>query len=407
MPRTLPLWAIGLANAPLGFYYGFLNTSMPLLLTRQGVPLPMIATISAIAFSPTFWVFLLAPSLDLGLTRQAWSILWAVVAALCIVGSVFATAHLVLFTVIVTSGCAAIALFGSSLGGWLPEIVPEEQRAWVGAWFQVANLGAAALFGISAVLLVEHLAAPLAGALLALALLMPLSLLAFFPAPAAPARSAVVVFRNLFRDLAAIVRQREVLLALLAFLTPASCFALTNLFAGLGPDFHASERSVQLVCGAGVAIACSAGCLLGGSLADRFSRMHLYVLTGLAGAGVAGATLLAPRSAVTFAAATLAYNFLQGINYTAYAALCFRLVGRGNPLAATQFSVLFCATCLPISYMTWIDGRGYAARGLSGLFATDAGASFLFGAALLLVISLAGSARQLPSDATDRWPGSS
>ena len=404
MPRTLPLWAIGLANAPLGFYYGFLNTSMPLLLTRQGVALPVIATISAIAFSPTFWVFLLAPSLDLGLTRRAWSILWAVVAAICIVGSVFATAHLVLFTAIVTTGCAAIALFGSSLGGWLPEIVPDEQRGHVGAWFQVANLGAAALFGISAVLLLEHLAAPIAGALLALSLLLPLGLLAFFPAPVAPTRSAATVFRSLFRDLRVILRQREVLLALVAFLTPASCFALTNLFAGLGPDFHATERTVQLVCGAGVAIACSAGCLLGGPLADRFSRMHLYILTGLAGAVVSGATLLAPRSVATFAVATLAYNFLQGINYTAYAALCFRLVGRGNPLAATQFSVLFCATCLPISYMTWIDGRGYAARGLKGLFTTDAAASLLFGTMLLLAIVLAGGTLRAGDRATE--PGS-
>ncbi len=389
MPRPLPLWAVGLANAPLGFYYGFLNTSMPLLLSRQGVPLPTIATVSAIAFSPTFWVFLLAPSLDLRFTRRTWSVFWAAVAAVCIVASVFATSRLSVFTVVVTLGCAAAALFGSSLGGWLPEIVPDEQRGRAGAWFQVANLGAAALFGITAVLLVERLAAPLAGALLALILLLPLGLLAFFPRPAVPTRSAALVFRTLFRDLAAIVRQREVLLALVAFLTPASCFALTNLFAGLGPDFHTSERSVQLVCGAGVAIACSAGCLLGGPLADRFSRMQLYILTGLAGAIVAGGTLLAPRSTVTFAAATLAYNFLQGINYTAYAALCFRLVGRDNPLAATQFSLLFCATCLPISYMTWIDGRGYAAHGLRGLFATDALASLLFGVTLLLITSLA------------------
>ena len=404
MPRSLPLWAIGLANAPLGFYYGFLNTSMPLLLTRQGVPLSTIATVSAIAFSPTFWAFLLAPSLDLGLTRRAWSILWAVIAATCIVVSVFTTAHLVLFTGIVTAGCAAIALFGSSLGGWLPEIVPDEQRGHVGAWFQVANLGAAALFGISAVLLIEHLAAPLAGALLALLLLLPLGLLACFPAPAAPTRSAAMVFGSLLHDLAAILRQREVLLALVAFLTPASCFALTNLFAGLGPDFHASERWVQLVCGAGVALACSAGCLLGGTLADRFSRMHLYILTGLAGAVVAAATLLAPRSPLTFAAATLAYNFLQGINYTAYAALCFRLVGRDNPLAGTQFSLLFCATCLPISYMTWIDGRGYAAHGPGGLFATDAGASLLFGSALLLSVVVLARA---PGHATGRLPKAS
>ena len=142
------------------------------------------------------------------------------------------------------------------------------------------------------------------------------------------------------------------------------------------------------MCGAGVALACSAGCLLGGPLADRYSRMGIYIATGLGGACVAAATLLLPPSALSFAGAVLAYNFLQGVNYTAYAALCFRLVGRQNPLAATQFSLLFCATCLPISYMTWIDGRGYAAFGLRGLLATDALSSLLFGTALLLVVTL-------------------
>ena len=115
--------------------------------------------------------------------------------------------------------------------------------------------------------------------------------------------------------------------------------------------------------------------------------MHIYIVTGLAGAAVAAATIAAPRSIFAFASATLAYNFLQGINYTAYAALCFQLVGSDNPLAATQFSVLFCAINLPISYMTWIDGRGYAAFGLHGLFATDAFFSGIAGLLLLAFVS--------------------
>ena len=387
MPRKLPLWALGLANAPLGFFYGFLNTSLPLLLSSHGVPLPRIATISAIAFSPTFWVFFLAPILDVRLNRRAWSILWVAIASLCVIGSVLAVERLRLFTFLATLGCTGIALFGSSLGGWLPEIVPDDQRGHRGAWFQVANLGAAALYGVTAVLIVQHTSAALAAVSLAVLLLAPTALLAFFPPPAPPTRSATEVFRSLFRDLSVILRKREVILALVAFLVPASCFALTNLFAGLGADFHTPERWVTTICGAGVAIACSAGCLVGGPLADRFSRIYIYIFTGLAGALVAGASILAPHTVVTFAAATLAYNFLQGVNYTAYAALCFQLIGTGNPLAATQFSLLFCATCLPISYMTWVDGRGYASFGLRGLLATDAACSVVAGLSLLAFIT--------------------
>ncbi len=383
MARKLPLWAIGLANAPLGFYYGFINTSMPLLLVAQGVSLGRVATISAIAFSPTFWIFLLAPVLDVRLSRRAHAVVWSAVASVCLFASVMLLRHVVLFTVTLTAGCAATALFSSSLGGWLPELVPDEHRGRLSTWYNIANLGVAALYGTAAIYIVQRLPSLIGASLLALLIVAPTLLLFSLPAPQPPARTASAIFKELFHDLGIIFRRREVLLALTAFVTPASCFALTNLFAGLGPDFHASQRWVTAVCGAGVAVSCSLGCLLGGPLADRFSRMQIYILTGIGGAAVAGATILAPRSALIFAAATLAYNFLQGINYTAYTALCFELVGSNNRVAATQFSVLFCAINLPISYMTWVDGRGYAAFGLHGMLGTDALFSLLAGTALL------------------------
>ncbi len=387
MPRKLPLWALGLANAPLGFYYGFINTSMPLLLVAQGIPLGRVATISAIAFSPTFWIFLLAPALDVRLSRRAHAVLWTVIAAACLFVSILLLHHTVLFTVALTLGCAATGLFGGSLGGWLPQLVPDDRRGHLSTWYNIANLGVAALYGVSAIYLVQRLPRVLSATMLALLIVAPTLLLFALPTPESPARKTSAVFGALLHDLRIIFRQREVLLALMAFITPASCFALTNLFAGLGPDFHTPERWVTLLCGAGVAVACSLGCLVGGPLADRFSRIHLYILTGLAGAAVASATILAPRSTMTFAAATLAYNFLQGINYTAYSALCFQLVGSNNPLAATQFSVLFCAINLPISYMTWVDGRGYASFGLHGLFGVDALFSMLAGLTLLAFVT--------------------
>ena len=37
MRRSLPPWAMGLAIAPLGFYFGFVSTAMPILLAAKGV----------------------------------------------------------------------------------------------------------------------------------------------------------------------------------------------------------------------------------------------------------------------------------------------------------------------------------------------------------------------------------
>ena len=48
--RRLPVWAMGLANAPTGFIYGFITTAMGILLVSRGVSVDRIGTISFVAF---------------------------------------------------------------------------------------------------------------------------------------------------------------------------------------------------------------------------------------------------------------------------------------------------------------------------------------------------------------------
>ena len=62
-------------------------------------------------------------------------------------------------------------------------------------------------------------------------------------------------------------------------------------------------------------------------------------------------------------------------------------IGRNNPLAATQFSVLSGVTVLPIVYMQMIDGRAYDWRGVTGAYGADAGIG-LVACALLGVMLL-------------------
>ena len=170
------------------------------------------------------------------------------------------------------------------------------------------------------------------------------------------------------------------------FLSPASCFALTNLFAGMGRDFHVPERWVTAIGGTGVAIVCSVGCIAAIWLCDRFTRSNVYVVTGLGGALFALSLIWSPHTLVAFAVGVLGYNFCQGMNYTAFTALQYEIVGPANPLAATQIGLLTASGNLPISYMTAIDGRVYAAHGLTGMLAMDAGMSVLAGTVLLFVL---------------------
>jgi PAT family beta-lactamase induction signal transducer AmpG len=210
-------------------------------------------------------------------------------------------------------------------------------------------------------------------------------MLFYIPANAVSTRGAAETFRTLFKDLYRVCRKPSCLLGLACFLSPTACFALTTIFSGMGEDFHASEKWVTLLNGPAVAVLCSIGCLIGVWFCRLFLRRTVYVVAGFGGALAALALIWMPHTLVYYAIGVLGYNFFQGINYTAFTAFEFEIVGPNNPLAATQIALLTASANLPISYMTAIDGHFHTTRGLRGMLAVDAASSIAMGVVLLLV----------------------
>jgi PAT family beta-lactamase induction signal transducer AmpG len=385
MRRQLPPWAMGLALAPLGFYFGFVSTAMPILLAAKGVPLGKIAEVSAWGFSPSFWAFLLCPILDVRFSKRTYALFFAGVAAVCLGVCTLLTSHLAAFTVVLTAGCAAAVIFGNAHGGWMPDVIEDKHYSAVGGTSNIANLGAAGLFSAFAVVLVRTLPGGVAAVALGLTVMVPTVLLFFIPLPAKPTRSVGEMFDNFFRDLGRVFKQPGCLLGLLCFVSPTACFALTNLFSGMGADFNVSEWWVTAINGPYVAVSCSVGCLVGIWFCSRYLRRTVYVVAGFGGAIAAVAMIWMPHTLLFFGIGVLAYNFFQGINYTAFTAFEFEIVGPGNPLASTQIALLTASANLPISYMTAVDGHFYTRHGLPGMLGVDAAASVAMGIVLLLV----------------------
>ncbi len=69
------------------------------------------------------------------------------------------------------------------------------------------------------------------------------------------------------------------------------------------------------------------------------------------------------REPATFAVALIGENFFQALAITASVAIAFETIGRGNPLAATTYSLLISASNIPITYMLLVDGWGYGRGG--------------------------------------------
>jgi PAT family beta-lactamase induction signal transducer AmpG len=220
-------------------------------------------------------------------------------------------------------------------------------------------------------------------------ILLPTAVFPFMPAPGPDRRLAAESFGQFFGDVLRLLKRRDVLIALLLFVAPVGTFSLTNFLGGIGGDFHASSHFVSLVGGGGVLLGGTAGCLFF-RLVDRLLPLRfLYLAIGVAGSLLTLALMLLPRTPSVFAVAFFAENAFQGLAITTTVAIAFETIGRRNPLAATTFCLLLSVSNIPITYMLFVDGFGYAWQGVAGSFAADASlgilASILLGALLVWV----------------------
>jgi PAT family beta-lactamase induction signal transducer AmpG len=399
--RRAPIWLMGLSNTTIGLVGGFIVLPLPQMLAAEGIPEWKIATVSAACLSPGFWVLLVCPVLDVRFSRRWYATFFAALAGICLTFAVLMRAHLLLLEAAVMIAYAASVMSSNALGGWLAGVIPEaaaedgdstnHEGATLSAWTQVGLFLGNGLMAAIAAEGIRRLPLGLIALLLGALVILPAAIFPFIPVPISgesePAKlNARESFGSLFRDLWALLKRREVLLTLLLFVAPTGSFALTNQLSGVAHDFHASDAFVGRMGGALLTLAGAVGALLLPLLARWFKALPLYLLIGTAGSLFTIALLLLPKTPTTFAVAFLGENIVQALSFTAAVAICFQTIGRDNPLAATQFSLLTSATVLPILYMGVVDGRTYTGHGLSGMYAVDGGLSLLACAAIGLLL---------------------
>jgi PAT family beta-lactamase induction signal transducer AmpG len=369
MRRQLPPWAIGFLGAPAGFVSGMGGVALPILLAAQGVSVGRIGVVVSVSTSPMFWYFLVAPVLDAHFSRRRYAVALGALSTLLMGAALLLLHHTALLTATMLLASLTVYLYNASVNGWVIQVVAEEHYSTISGFGQVANLGAGGAFGALVVWLVRTLP-PLEAALALMAVYCaPMGLMFFLRVSTTLPRAFAEAFGTLFRDLWAVLRQREYRYVLAAFLLPSCSFAL--LFSSIGAQFHTAEREVALLTGIGSGVACSVGCLVGIPIARRWKKRTVYLLTGVFAAACTGAMMVLPHSPAVFVAGCMVYSLLQGVNYTVFAALTMELVGPRNPLAATLLSLLSSASSLPISFMIAMDGLAFSRLGVNGMLGSD------------------------------------
>ena len=404
LPRTFPVWLVGVLYSASGAMNGFVGVALATLLTTRGVTNAREAEIAALVLTASYISFLLTPLVDCGLSRRVWAMLLAVVGAVCLSASVLlvgaasvggghGTGANTLIAVLFT-GYLATQIYSSTIGGMVPNLVAAGRQSAASAWLNVAYLGLTGVGGSLAVWEIRHLSLHTAALLVPLPILLSASPLLVTAHEDRVPRAVGQTMRQLGRDLLNTARHRSYLFALLVFLVPSATFAMQNLFGGIGRDFGASDELTGWISGVGLALACIVGAAVGGPLSSRFDRRLLFIAPAMvAGAGsllMIAALHAGWRTVTVFIVGVCFYNVMAGINYTATSALVFQIVGGGNALSATQYSISIAACNAAIAVAVALDGRGstLAGRwaGASGELLVDAMLSLVLGTAVLAAV---------------------
>ncbi|THD80497.1 MAG: MFS transporter [Phenylobacterium sp.] len=387
-PR-LPIWLMGLTNSPLGISGAVALLITPQLLAAQHVPEQQIAQITGLALVPGFCAFLVAPILDVRLSRRTYTVLFSALTGIFTFLALLEIGNLAVLGWLLFAVIFAAQLSVSAAGGWLTSLVPKEDESKLGAWFVVGNIGGFGITSIIGIILLRALPYAVGAAILGVLVVLPATVCAFLPAPGPDRRLAKESFGQFSADLLRLVRQPSVLMSLVLFGVPAASFALTNTLGGLGRDYGASERFVALIGGAGVTIAGVFGSLIVPPLAKRAPPRALYLAIGAVGALFTLALIVLPRTPAFYTLAMVGENIGQSAAFATANFVMFRAIGKDNPFAATQYALMLAAQSLPLSYMQVLDGRAYGASGLPGAYLMDGGLGLLACAALVVLLMLA------------------
>ncbi len=370
--RVPPSWLLSVPVATFGMTAGFIIVTLPQMLAALDVPGGHIAVAVAVITSPGFWVFLLAPFLDVRFRRRTYALLFGLLA-------VCATAWIVLnhtsqtdIEVVMTIGYLSLALYGAAVGGWTGALIDKDQNSKLGAWNTVFNVCSGGLGVLLSGYFTQHFSPDVAAVLLFVVFLSPMLAFFFIPAPLPDDTLASESFLRFGKEVISLFKRREVLIALLMFALPSASFALTNTLGGWGKDFHASPALVSIFGGVGGMVAGVIGSFLIPPIAKKFPLRPMYLAVGIFGACFTLGLLLLPRVPGTYGLAFLGENIFQAAAFATAYAIIFEVIGKGNPLAATTFALLTNFLNLPIVFMEVVDGHGYDWHGVAGAFAADA-----------------------------------
>ena len=383
-----PVWIFALLALPNAtFTNGFVSTVMPSLLRSEHLSLEAIANMSALISLPPAFYFLWSPIVDFLIRRRTW-----IAVSGCVTGALLCAALQTPMlgapgprTLLVLAMCVSL-LMSASLGGLMAALVPAEQKARAGGFYQVGNCGLAALAGGGLLYLSQHLGRHEFGIVGGSMIAVPALLALFLKEPEVVGKHDPygVVMRRVGTEFMDTFFKWKSVPVLLMLCAPFASGAALGLLPSLAPDYGVSVEQVAWMNGLGGGLLTALGALLVGFLKMPEDIRPVYAGLGLVNAATLGILLVGHPRPTTYLASVTLYMITIGAAYGVFTALVLRLLGISGKSGGSRYAIAVSLGNLPIFYMTVVDGLGARWFGTKGEPGID---MFVSGLAAMLALA--------------------
>ena len=374
--KHLPPALFGLLIIPFGIVTGYCGVTLPRVFEQQGATTTAVAAFQAFALQPHSFKFVIEPALDARWRKRSWFVWSIVVTAVLLPIAVMMQSmkeihlgrfgQLTLMAAILFAANAAVATSSGAMHALMATTLPTEKKGSAGGWAMAGNLGGYGIGGAIGLFLTQKLPPVLAAismAALVVAVSAPALLVKETAPPAHPIFKAIA---NLLRDAWKTMKSKEGWTGFVICLCPIGCGGVTGLFSDMASKYGAGDNQVALVNGLFGGIVSAMGCVLGGYAADKINRRLAYGIAGALSGIVALVMSMMPMTPNVYTVGCLAYSFVIGIAYAAWAAFVLDLMGHDAGVA-TKHALLAAAGNQATNYMLVFDGLAADRHVLGGV----------------------------------------
>jgi len=384
---------------PAGISQGFVTVAMPYMLTQNGFPVALTASIVAIGFSANLWRFVWGPVVDLSLSLHKW--FWLSLAAcvaslmlICFIPFTIKGATLLMIVVFISQVAATFTLL--PINGMMAKRITENKKGEASGWYQAGSLAGTGFGGGIGLWIATHYNLTISGvALSVVSILFALVMLLIKDIPHLKEKTIAQEIKTMGKDIFSMIKLPVVLFVIILLIMPIGTGAMSNLWSAVAKDWRTNADTVVLVTGLLCGGVSALGCIAGGFIADRWGIWNAYLGGGVICALATILIAVMPYLPGVYIVGVLAYGFTTGMMNAAFTATIFFVIGKKH--VATKYSLLSSLGNLPVVYMTAFDGWTHDKFGSRYMLATEALVGILFVIIFFLILKRMRNKKLIPA----------